>query len=485
MEYLGLLRKPVNENQSSRGNTTDPCVSDSCDNKTLVYVSRLCSDVSLKLSTSFSLFTIIMRDSLFCATLSAYELNSDVFSEPVVRSVSISVVPSQEDRRDSPQAVVQNQRGVIVGQLLSDMMVLSIEFPDISHEQLLDKNSTIQIEVQMCFLLESTTQADSRYTVYDVGTNTTENIIQPLGLDLAGETGDMICFETAKLNSTDSGFILIKRVNSYESEVVITSAGQAIIFTTAALYLLGCLIVLLVMIVNIIFLLKLPRRAIILWGQSITLMLIRGVYFLLIGLDVGIVVGSLADFILIEAPTFFYVGIFFQILIPLGSFNYYQKKQVEIPKWKVRGAMILCWLIVWLAFAAIVIGLSQIDTTPTSDRECACRISTISEIGDAALYLRVGYKSVVLLIETLYYQKRALFLEIFGIAICLFLNSIAFVIYYSLNNATPYFIIVLWLTELFPISLLSLIIGMPGIQYVVLRISSSNFLSTHTTRDAQ
>jgi len=287
-------------------------------------------------------------------------------------------------------------------------------------------------------------------------------------------------------------YVMILRTESYQSEVLVSESEKEIIFTTAALYLFGCVIVACVMITNVRVLVKLPRRAIVIWLMSIGLMVFRCCYFFLIGFN-DLEIGSLTDFILIEIPTFFYLSIFVLILIPLAAFHRYQKTQTQVPRRNVILCTALCLILVWLYFAAIVIALSSIDTTTIPEYSCFCRISTSSQASDAPKYIRIGYKSavvaialcVVLLVffftkETLYYQKRLLFLEILGISMCLLANCVAFVIYYALDDATPYFALVLWMTELLPIVTLGITIGLPGLQYIQV---SMTMRSTTTTAD--
>lgn len=483
LSFEGVLRHPIpipNEKFSSfaleRSEIPHDCNSSICNNANEASISTVCEDTSTSLSTSFCLVKFDLSSSLTCIDVRMSEMASDVFSQAITTSVSVSFVPV--DQRTDPLAVVMNQNKVVVGQLVSNVVVLQFIYPNF-----VNVTSSV-LELSFCFKGENRT-VDSKYTIYDVGTNLS-GLIQPLGLMRNMSVMDEFCFENFSASVTEIvSYVLIIRTESYQSEVLLNSNEKRIIFTTAALYLFGCVIVVCVMIANVLILLKLPVRAVVIWVLSIGLMMIRCCYFFLIGFG-DLEIGGLADFVMIEMPTFFYISIFVLILIPLAAFHKYLKTQIEVPKRQVVLFTVFCLLIVWMLFAGIVIALSIINVSSKVTQECYCRISTSTQPSDAPLYIRIGYKSgvvgvalcVVLLVffftkETLYYRKRILFLEILGISMCLLMNCVAFVIYYIKDQATPYFAIVLWVTELLPIVMLCITIGWPGLQYIRLTLTSS------------
>ena len=93
----------------------------------------------------------------------------------------------------------------------------------------------------------------------------------------------------------------------------------------------------------------------------------------------------------------------------------------------------------------------------------------------------VGYKSAIAFIalvvfvalftmgkSTFAFQQRSnrsLFNQILFLSLFLFLNCIAFVIYYVIDQAEPFFAVVLWVTELMPIVILNILLNSSGLRF--------------------
>jgi hypothetical protein len=447
------------------------CTSTENINATIFSVSRVCPDVAYRIFSSYSIISLTLTNSLYCMSVSLSELTADALSKAVTASVSISFVESKTAEVTNSLSVVENNRGVIVGQLLSNLVIIEREFPTD------EDNLQAIVNISVCLKELDTIEVDKRFTVTDIGQQSnTDNVVRPLGKRSIVENNfstSLFCFYDMNLTEKQTKLMLIQRLQSYEDETLKTTAETAILYTTAVLYAIGVLLVLYLMLISATAH-TLPGETILLWIQCGSLFGIRCVYFFLVANN-AISPGSLGDYVMIEAPTFFYVCIFLQLLIPIMLFRNTRLSQQKSKK-KMRFLIGISLLLVAFAFGMIVIAISQVNTATTEQRECEGRITTASSTSNATLIIRLVYKSLVLAIALcvvvllwvftldtpLYTQQPTLFKQIIGIAFCLFFNCLAFVVYYSVNQSTPYFAIVLWFTELVPILLLSVVVGIPG-----------------------
>ncbi len=125
-------------------------------------------------------------------------------------------------------------------------------------------------------------------------------------------------------------------------------------------------------------------------------------------------------------------------------------------------------------------------------RSCDCRISSANQPSDAARYIRIGYKSAILLFTFLILlwimfkvhssneiRSNAMLNQVVLITTCLLLNCVAFIIYYGVDTPTPYFAIVLWFTELLPILSLLFLLARPGLRLLAKQLRRRTL---HVTR---
>jgi hypothetical protein len=449
---------------SSSSLLSGSCISDECVNASLLSISRVCPESFFRIFSTFSTVTMTLNNSLYCMSVSFSEVTADTLAVVVTKSFSISFVKPKTSGVLNSLSIVENSHGVIVGQLISNLLVIEYNFPSLSG------TDEAIVMVSICLEEDSTIQVDGKFSVTDLGYQKNgDGTVYPFGF--SGETKDiLVCFPSVQLEEQITSFVLIKRYEEYENNQLITPSQSAILFTTASLYLLG-LFVILYVIVLCASVHALQMETVLLWSQCFSLFSFRCVYFFLVAYYV-LSPGSLLDYVLIETPTFFYVGILLQLLIPIA--HYHRHRKLQKSKNQMRFFILAGLIVIWISFGAIVIALSQINITTTESYECSCRISSQQEPSNAVQIIRITYKSLVFAFslcvvgllwiftrDLLYDEQPHLFLQIMGIAFCLSFNCLAFVIYYAIGQTTPYFAIVLWFTELIPILCLSMVVGAP------------------------
>jgi hypothetical protein len=138
-----------------------------------------------------------------------------------------------------------------------------------------------------------------------------------------------------------------------------------------------------------------------------------------------------------------------------------------------------------MVFAILMIIMSTSVSQSSESKICDCQISEGIEQSDSAEIIQITYKSVVLVIAifvviiTLLFCTQAakaggiqmLYYQIVSLSLGLFFDCVGFVIYYSVNKPSAYFLIVLRFTELLPLC------TMNGVVAWATRMIHLNFLS--------
>ncbi len=404
----------------------------------------------------------------------------------MVHPFAITFALDKTSDAQTPYTIVQNEQGFLVGQIVSDVIIVKRQFPsyvdppypttkiDICLFEALDQNSSL---------------IDPRYTVFDLGRNISSTHFRPEYRNMSDFFNSSVakhaaqCFEQVDLVEDVTAFSLILRLNSSENYQLLSSSEKSILIASGALYGTASVIIF------FITLLVASRRAnlflFLVNLQSFLLTLCRCVYFFLIVFYL-IPIGSLLDFILVDIPTFLYFQILIQILISFYTSSKFYETQKRIRPLTVWLITLSFWLAVWLLFAAIAIAVSTVDTSSLITYSCQCRLSSVQQPADTARYLRIGYKSALIVLSVIVFvamfllvqnearqRTKLIFNFILVISFCLSLNCLAFVIYYAVNNPTPYFAFVLWFTELVPILFLCVLLAFPDLKYFKSYVTTS------------
>ena len=419
---------------------------------------------------------VLSSQSLVCIgtvnTLITYQANLTftVSSEGCVK-VNVSIVPGRvySHATDSPLslsflrtnyylvennsfAVVTNHKGVIVGQIQSDM--IQIEYSNLSNV------SSVSISVAPCILFDKSMGVSGDYDVFDVGILQSDGkTVYPLGLteifNFTTNENLKMCFSEVNLTDVSTSLILIKRDLAFETASANSHAEESIVLTSGILFCIGALLV-------FVFNIFIPFNMAVLsvGAQSFCFLLVRSIYFFLL-YNRDIVIGGLLDFALVEIPTFIYIGIFLEIIL-VAYWLFFRSDEVASSMLLLEVVSAL--VINWSTFAAIIIILDETQSPSKLEKYCNCQISDPVVESKTAEIIRITYKSVVLGIAiivtfvTIIYggkhvmsRNKTVYYEVVFLSVGLLCDCVAFLIYYIVNTPSAYFLLALWFTELLPI----------------------------------
>ena len=445
----------------------------------MVSQTSVCPDVPQSIISPSS-STLLYSSPSECMTIQIYSSPINVSEHPIVRPVAITFIEEKESDARTPYSIIQNGKGFVVGQIVSDVIIIKRSFPSyVTPPYPISK-------VDICFieaLFGNTSQIDPRYTVYDLGRNFTSQYFHPENLNATmivngtSYTRSTLCFQQVELSENVTSFALVLRLDPYENYKLLTSAEFGILIASGSLYAVGFLTIIIFGVVVAVQ--RMSLFVFLVYFQSCLLTLCRCIYFFLISFYL-IPIGSIVDFVLVDIPTFIYFQILIQILISFYTFAKFYESQKHTSPWAVWLTTLALWLLVWLLFSAIAIAVSTVDSSGDITYTCQCRLATIEQPTGAARYIRIGYKSVLIVLSLIvfvamaslakkdYSQRRteSILNYILMISACLSANCLAFVIYYAVDQPTPFFAIVLWFTELIPILFLCFLLAFPNMKYL-------------------
>eukprot|EP00009_Paramoeba_aestuarina_P000947 CAMPEP_0201514936 /NCGR_PEP_ID=MMETSP0161_2-20130828/6643_1 /ASSEMBLY_ACC=CAM_ASM_000251 /TAXON_ID=180227 /ORGANISM="Neoparamoeba aestuarina, Strain SoJaBio B1-5/56/2" /LENGTH=596 /DNA_ID=CAMNT_0047911627 /DNA_START=351 /DNA_END=2141 /DNA_ORIENTATION=+ len=449
---------------------SDNCSQPGFANLQIGSILSLCPDNVRGILTSQA---AIFFDSFPFEQLSCVSVNvnaTPVRARPQFKPLTLSFIPT--DYNPNPYATVVNSKGVVVGQVMSQTIVLSVsQLHDILKVDLF----CVQIERTLLPTPSPTPSPSSLYTVPDLGLEMENGYFIPIEnithVDSFPKLGELSLFagcfrglnvipdlndDTDEQSST-MRVAAILRMEDYEDQDQLNTVSTVIMFSSGVIY--G---VAFIFSFAMVFLLE--GLTILVGVQSILLLVIRSVYFFLVGFLVLPYHGELINLAMVEAPSFFYVGICGQLLTTL-SFHVFGARQGVVPRKRVIASLFALFAVVWLSFAFIVFRLSFVDSTGAVDFGCDCRLANhITLPKDTAKRVRLYYKSVVAVLalfililfgylgrKKVFQQARSQFKVLLGVVGSLLVNSVFFLAYYILNKGTSYFALTLWFTELAPI----------------------------------
>ena len=420
------------------------------------------------------------------------------FAQPVVVPIALSFVPVRGNfflcflhflycfsvrftsstigsNADNTFSTVVNKKEEIVGQIMGDVLRFNRTFESYVPQPY----PTVGIElVLVCQICISGEDVDPLFTVYDLGRGigTDENgntLFRPLGLvGNFSEEHMVVQLSGAEMNDDELELVLIKRVASYQSYSVVSDAERSILITSSALF--GTAALLIILMLAAFYRMYQTVEVFSITIQCFLVMTIRCLYFsLLVGEEFE--AGSLTDYILIEIPTFFYLQVLLQILVAI---SFIEKRLNEEKKRDMWLLTLFLWFLVWLGFAAVIIAISQTEGETIITSTCDCRITSATRGSDHSRLIRIIYKSFISALALLVFfligamgrktgaDQSGVVKQITLVSFFLVLDCLAFVIYYAIDEPSPYFSIVLWFTELIPLVLLCWWLCRPGIKLV-------------------
>lgn len=330
----------------------------------------------------------------------------------------------------------------------------------------------------------------AKYPIPDFGTPLPSDPtkIIPLELPIILSESGQLCAQV-ELRSRVQTFIPIIRQRSWAAapNSAYTPGQQALFYTVASLYVIPALLAL----SEIGYILYVSHAFSFRQSNNIIFIFfffqcgIRSVYFYLSASGVFDNSISVAEYVLVELPTFLYLASI--ILITFNfSFLLLRRRSPQIQKY-FWPSFISAMLLLSLFFVTVIIifQVLVIDYTPSSNSNNICSAilgTTDTTQTSTARIIRLVYQSIVAFIALsifvtlttagfLVFRKAHAqgyggekLLRLVGISSAAILaDSLAFIIYYAVGSPSPYFVIVLIFTEIIPISLLIYLLHSPPV----------------------
>jgi hypothetical protein len=322
-----------------------------------------------------------------CLEIEMFSTSIQVYTKLITKSVAMTFVQPQSKTITNIYSVVKNRHGVIVGQIMSDILTLNVTVLPKSNntnpfQSMIFMDICVYCNAVTCGGIEDF-EVDPRYNVYDLGSAIKDDdYFEPMNATLMStSSGSLMCFQSVRMKQQ---LVLILRMSSYQNIRLVTVRQEVILFTTFGLYGLAVLIIAFQLFAVLWMQVFIGFQTKIIWLiQSMLLMMTRSVYFFLIAWNAKMI-GSMTDYVLVEIPTFFYLSILVQILISSMNILRQQSSVTQSQTWKLYG---LCWLVVWLAFAGVIIGISFVDNSGHSTYNCACRLQDFDQPSNVTRYI--------------------------------------------------------------------------------------------------
>lgn len=373
--------------------------------------------------------------------------------------------PQQQRSKESYEVVV-NDGGAIVGQLIGDP--IKLEFSS-------DRDQRALHTLRVCLAPSSNIRVQNlqRFSVYDLAYLSGSGKFVPLGLTSAFN-GSYICGDIlfTKLPTSNRQFAPVMRSPNYnkQSNERLSSGEVALMYVVASLY----AVLFAITMTQVIRLIALSGFSVLtptnlLWLIFALMVCIRSIYFYLVAADVLGQPDSLelVDMWMIDLPTLLYlignllIALSF-LFLHMGAHDYthFQKQSFWLVTATITLLLLLIFVATLLAFNYVVVeqqGLTGPPLCPTYD-DRSQQASIIRTVYEAViLFVSICIALIALVFSAVITKElervgSTMILKI-GIvsSLGIIADSLAFLIYYAINQPHPYFAIVLIFTEILPI----------------------------------
>jgi hypothetical protein len=370
--------------------------------------------------------------------------------------------------------VVRNRHGTVIGQGLGSGVRVEPSEPE------------NVASFALCMFLSRTIEllAD-RYPAFDLAYwDVDSKRLVPLnisGVELSAQVSNLVCSPRAEpiqmplLLSPTGEFFPIARVDGLYDELiddtsVFSDAEIAVLGACSALYFSAALLCFVVLVILWLYRPSMPNLVLV--SLFIAMMLMRGVYMALAAAEVlGDAKEDTGDYFLLELPTFLYMS---ACSVLAMSFLYFwlnrpdvisidAKKNVsQRTSWAAFGTFNV---LLYALFIVVLVLLAVLPGNGSVRSSCGGRVHAVDN-DDTARIVRLVYKAAVaaiaITIATVIFSvglriyRRLpvgeLLILVGTTSVGLVCNCIAFLIYLSINDLTPYFSIAMLVTEALPIA---------------------------------
>ena len=411
---------------------------------------------------------------------------------------------------------VRNENGISVGNVVGDGILFEISgFPK---RQLQDLSEAVTAVTVRLYINTGDLKAQNgRYTTLDLGLEvpeelkTSTDLIEVRPLNAEGSTAGMKWTDIPVFDGQESIFVEgvweypfqdlaanhtlrlypIVRMEKWmdaKEEPLLSTAEEAVIATFAALYGVGCLTFLTLLILCVVFIPRASNAWLLTFG--FLLHLFRCVYLALFAAGY-LQDNSVAALVMIELPSFFlfsiasitimsYAFAIFSMKWDVGKELLKKKRRVFWKIWAVYQVLL------YLILAVVIICMTQIESVDETKTSCFRRQGALEEDNSTDI-IRIAYHSFMLLMAVIVgvllftlskrimdraKEHRIVLLSSLS-AFAVITVNILWVIYSAFGGSTPFFVIPLFLCE------------SPAMLYAGITIRPRNFRQLRKLREAE
>jgi len=344
--------------------------------------------------------------------------------------------------------IVYNENGGLAGSLYGDGVVINIEQP--------------VLRAEACLAISPDTVLFKSFPIPAFGIGVGSGRVRPLDVKLRNDTVGRWCGELSLKRGRTVLFPVVLLENWEDTENSNLSSGEvALMYCSGAFYAALAL-------ATIIFFLPIKGRYTVaanyvVFVFCLGLAVIRSIYFFLVAAGVlGTSGEGSADYVLIELPTFFYMSAVGMVALSFAFFLLRRGGERQVHEGVFWAATLVFNGLIYLLFVVVVI---LMETLPSGDTKlCGGRIVIPGDDDSTIRTLRIVYKSIVgvcaliIFLGILFFGlkiwlkiRSSTVLQAILISFGLLCNCISFLIYYAINDPSPYFVISLYFTEILPL----------------------------------
>jgi hypothetical protein len=233
-----------------------------------------------------------------CTVVTTYYSPAIFFTAPFSKATPVYV---PQKSLSNPYAVVKNENSAVIGQIIGDIIMITITLP----------TPYLTVDKLCLPIISNLPFYDSDYSEVDLGMKV-EDHFNPLGLTnftyIEFYNVSLVCFQGVVITN-GSIYAPIHRYHDYLNVQSLYMSQKSVLMTTSVLYILGVVLV-------VILSTRIPKltHLLAIEIQCALLLLFRAAYFLLLFIEILPKGQGFLDYMLSEIPSFMYFVIVLQVM---------------------------------------------------------------------------------------------------------------------------------------------------------------------------